>query len=707
MLRDLNLHPVYDSSEYDLVADLIVPLLANSVAYHRGVGFFTSSWLRLAAQGLAKLAENDGRAKLVMSPVIERRDWEAIQLGEKAKADDVVMRLLQRRVEDLRKSLEEDTLNTFAWLIADGLVDIQFAVSRNVEELGMYHDKVAYFVDGNDDAVAIHGSFNDSMQGTLNGEAFSVFRSWDQGQSPFVSQHKDRLMRLWNDQNAQFHVVALPEAIRSQIVSLRNTATRPYRLPAQPSAFVRGNDSLSIPVSLFDYQQAAIASWNVSGCRGIFEMATGTGKTYTALAAAVDKSKQLDQLACVILVPYLHLVSQWEEHCRRFGFAPVLCSGSHPGWQSRLRSAISDFKLGVPHICVLAVHNTAAGEEFSRMIRELAPETCLLVADEAHALGAQHMRAALHDVAGMRLGLTATPRRWYDEEGTAALLRYFGSVCYEFTLEQAIDRQFLVPYHYYPIAVTLDADEEESVACLTRRIAMLARQPERSLEEQEEMDRLFRERARVLASAKAKDDVVLAAMRRHMEDRRRAGKSVRDILVYCAPGRHRHVLKRVAELGLTCHEFVHDVTPRERTRLLREFGAGRLQALIAIKCLDEGVDVPSTQQAFFMASTTNPREFIQRRGRVLRRAAGKDSASIWDCVIVPSVNSSADVAGYLLRREMPRVAEFTAAAVNKYGARDVLRPYLDRYQMLHLADMKPWDVYREAHRVDGEPDAIE
>jgi superfamily II DNA or RNA helicase len=703
----MDLRPVYDSSEFDLVADLIVPLLSNAVAYHRGVGFFTSGWLRLAAEGLAKLVANDGRAKLIMSPVIEKQDWDAIQLGEKAKADDLIKQLLHRRVEDIRSSLETDTLNTFAWLLADGLVEIRFAIPRHSGDMGMYHDKVACFVDREGDAVAIHGSFNDSVQGSLNGEAFSVFRSWDPGQQPFVVQHQNRLAQLWDDRNAQFRAITMPEAVRSQIVSLRSTTTRPYVLPAHSSVVTPPAGGLRTPVSLYDYQTDALDAWKCSGRRGIFEMATGTGKTFTALAAAVDAAKELHCLACVILVPYLHLVSQWEEHCKRFGFSPVLCSGSHPGWAARLQSAIVDFKSGIGHLCVLAVHNTAAGDDFRRILRKLDPKTCLLVADEAHALGARHMRAALHDVAGMRLGLTATPRRWYDEEGTAALLEYFASVCYEFTLDQAIARQFLVPYDYHPLPVTLSEEEEQTVAVLTRRISMLSQRSERNRLEQDDLDRLLRDRARVLARAEGKDARILSAIRAYADQQQRAGHPVRDILVYCAPGNHKNVLKQVAELGLTCHEFVHDVSPRKRTELLQEFAAGRLQALIAIKCLDEGVDIPSTRQAFFMASTTNPREFIQRRGRVLRKADGKESAGIWDCAVVPSVRAAPDLAAYLLRREMPRVAEFTDAAKNKYDARSILRPTLDQHQMLQLFDMKPWDVYREAHRVDGESDAIE
>src|SRR5271157_1004837 len=196
MLRELNLVPVYDSAEYDLVRDLVVPLLQNAVLYQRGVGFFTSGWLRVAAQGLGKLVENGGIARIILSPIMQQADWEAFQLGEEAKHDLLLKQILEQNVENIAQSLENDTLNALAWMIADGILEFKFAVIREPFAGGDYHDKVGVFRDQQDNIVAIHGSFNDSIKGTLNGEAFSVFKSWEEGQQPFVEQHNKRLNEL-------------------------------------------------------------------------------------------------------------------------------------------------------------------------------------------------------------------------------------------------------------------------------------------------------------------------------------------------------------------------------------------------------------------------------------------------------------------------------------------------------------------------------
>jgi len=359
MLRDMQLLPVYDSAEHDLVRELQVPLLQNAMDYLRGVGFFTSGWLRIASRGVVSLAERGGRARIILSPTMEKGDWEALQLAEEARCDAELRILLERRVGDLRASLDADVLNALAWLIADGVIEMRFAVPRAAESMGNYHDKVAVFRDGSGDAVAIHGSLNDSVQGSMNGEAFSVFVSWTDGQRPYLQKHMERLEALWDGQNAQFRTCPLPDAIKEQIVHLRTTVCRPYSLPDAPDV----SGALTIgphrPVILHSYQEAAVVSWRDAGGNGVFEMATGTGKTVAALAAAVDKHRELGRLAVVVLVPYLHLLEQWERNCRAFGFSPILCSSSHGRWQIEVKARIQDLTLGATSsLCVVAVHAT-------------------------------------------------------------------------------------------------------------------------------------------------------------------------------------------------------------------------------------------------------------------------------------------------------------------------------------------------------------
>ena len=703
MLKDLDLLPVYDSSEHNLVRDLIVPLLEHSITYMRGVGFFTSGWLRIAARGLVSLAERGGHAEYVVSPILEKEDWEALQRGESAREDDILRRSLERNIGELASSLEHDTRDALAWLVADGMLEFRFAVPRTSGVTGDYHDKVGVFIDRQWDIVAIHGSFNDTVGGTLNGEAFSVFRSWDIGQRPFVQKHHERLLKLWQGGNAQFGTHSIPDAVRERFIRLRSSKERPYKLPLVGSARAMPRMP-QCPVPLRDFQAEAVCKWADSDCRGILEMATGTGKTITALAAASKRYSLLGRLALIVSVPYLHLVEQWARNCRQFGFLPVLCSGEHRNWHIEAKSVITDLRLrSLSHVCLLVVHNTSATPLFSEVAARVPSELCMFVADEAHALGAPKLQAGLLPGASMRMGLTATPHRWYDEAGTDALMQYFSGVAFEYPLEQAIGRH-LVPYEYHPIPVNLTEEEEAEFRQITDKVASLQGWARSDPQVQETIELLLIKRARLMAAAAEKLPALLDKLRSMMKQAQTSGRELRDVLIYCAPGTHAEVLKAVTGLGLRCHEFVHTVGLTDRERVLEQFAKGDLQVLVAIKCLDEGVDVPSTRTAFFLASTTNPKEFIQRRGRVLRLAEGKRRAVIFDFVVTPADSCPEETGQSILRREMPRFAEFAQAACNEFEARSKLHDILNRYGLLNLFDERPWDVYRKLVATKDMPD---
>ncbi len=702
MLRKLKLLSVYDSAEQDLVRDLQIPLLLNCNDYLRGVGFFTSGWLRIAAQGIVGLVENGGRARFIVSPILEEGDWKAFQLGHKAKIDEVLKKTLSKSVNDIQKSLQSDTRNTLAWMVADGILDFKFAVVRDKASFGDYHDKVGVFTDEMGDRVAIHGSFNDTFKGTLNGEAFSVFKSWANGQDHYVRMHLKRLLGLWNNINNQFAVYGIPETVREKFIRLRESKSPPYQ-HGEVNKWTLGAESTnkSQVIHLRPYQEEAIKTWEKAGCKGVFEMATGTGKTITSLAAAQKRNSILGRIALIIEVPYIHLLHQWKNNCKEFGFSPILCSGDHDNWHLDVKSKIGDFNLGVlQSICILVVHQTAATKRFMNSLTKLHPEKVMLIGDEIHRLGAPKLQGAMISKAQMRLGLSATPHRWFDEEGTASIFSFFGDTCFEYPLEKAIGR-FLVPYEYQPILVNLSESELYEYERLTSKISNLAKIPEKDDRAESDLKYLLLKRAQIITSATEKITHLLRQIRILTENAKCEGSELGHILVYCAPGSHKNILKLLSQQGLRCHEFVHDVSAVDRQKVLKQFGSGEIQVLVAIKCLDEGVDIPSTQIAFLLASTTNPREFVQRRGRVLRLAPGKEKAIIYDFIVVPSkkmIPLNRDIEAGMLKREMPRFAEFAGASLNEFQARSLVRDILDKYGLLCLMDEKPWEIYREIRK---------
>lgn len=694
MLKSLNLLPVYDSSEQSIMQDLVIPLLCETTEYWRGVGYFSSGWLKVAAQGLVGLIKNNGKAKIVCSPILSENDWSAIVNGTEETQLNMLSRCLESNLDQITAALENDTLNCLSWLIHDGYLEFRFAVIRNGWGNGDYHDKVAVFCDSEGSTVAIHGSFNDSIHGTINGEAFSVFQSWVGGQEKYVENHSLRLRKLWTNNNRQFKVFPTPDAIKEKIIRLRTSAEPPYSTSNKNIDYEHKElEATKEFKPLWPHQKEAITLWQEAGCRGILEMATGTGKTVTALSAFQKILATGEKLALVILVPYLHLVEQWRVECESFKIVVIECSSNNPGWPSISRSLITDFKTGVlKNICFIATHDTAATDRFSSVFMRLPAENAFLIADEVHGLGAAKRQGALLHIFRYRLGLSATPDRWFDDEGTSYLKSFFNGVCFSYPLAKAIGKS-LVPYIYKPILVHLNYEELKSYEALTTKISYLSANKSNSNFEQIKI--LLRQRAQIIASASDKKRILSILLKERLA---KIGRDFKHTLVYCAPGTHKTILEEVSSLGLICHEFVHTVGLNERQSILKRFDCGDYQAIIAVKCLDEGVDIPATRTAYILASSTNPREFVQRRGRILRKAENKIIAEIYDFLVFPSPETfmlKRDVDKGMIRREMPRFSEFAEAAENTYDARNTVFDVLNNYGLVHLLDKKPWDVYQE------------
>lgn len=432
------------------------------------------------------------------------------------------------------------------------------------------------------------------------------------------------------------------------------------------------------------YQRDAVTAWLESNGRGIFNMATGTGKTITSLLAVDALRSTLDEsFALVIAVPYQHLVDQWAEEVKAFGANPVLAYESRAQWQERFEGELAEFRLGSRDLpVVVTTHKTVSSDPFQRMIRRVSRSPMMLIADEMHHMGAPHLREGLSDHIDFRLGLSATPQRFYDDEGTEHLLQYFNDIVYEYGLQEAIANGALCEYYYIPHIVELTLDEAETFTQLTKEIARLAGQAEGSLGDADLQDnerlkhKLFR-RARLVGTAENK----LARLSDLLEQE----TEILHTLVYCGDGSvtnqisgraKRHVDAAVDQLrtkvGIKAERFTADETQSERQRLLNNFEERKIQALVAIRCLDEGVDIPATKTAYMLASSSNPRQFIQRRGRILRNHPGKQYAVIHDFIVMPPPNlgfikeeeEAFSIERQLVKKELDRVNLFAEAARN-------------------------------------------
>jgi len=438
---------------------------------------------------------------------------------------------------------------------------------------------------------------------------------------------------------------------------------------------------------LRDYQNTAIENFENHDRKGIFDMATGTGKTITSMSAADRHFRETGKQFLVIIVPFLHLIDQWGRELEKIGinyYLPI--ANSKKSWNEKLEKIIWEYNCDFrKRIVVVGSYKSMATSDFQDMLTRISGNR-FLIADECHYLGSPSSRKNNFSYFECRLGLSATPKRWWDEEGTQSIEKLFGTTVYSFSMEQAIEQRILTPYEYCPIIVDMTEEESEEYQRLTLRITQLMNERRDTKDQDELLQRLILKRSKIIKNAHGK----LKALTDHLINK----KNLSQTLIYCGEGQVEVLVKLIANMGVRVHRFNAQVPMHERDSLLQQFSSGEIEVLVAIKCLDEGVDVPSTKNAYFLASTSNPREFIQRRGRVLRRFEGKQIAFIYDFIVLPQkTNNASKIFKSIATKELPRFAEFSKFARNQYSARELLIPFLEEYNLTHLMDVLPWELY--------------
>ena len=560
---------------------------------------------------------------------------------------------------------------------------------------------------------------------SINYETIDVFRSWgDQNETDRVRLKENAFFSIWNDSEPNIKVLEFPSISQALIDKYRRSPPNfdldKEQFPSKDSkirTLKDGNIEIvtraigpRIPenISLHDYQKEAIASWVGENYHGIFDMATGTGKTFTGLGAISKLSEDLnDKLAVVIVCPYQHLVEQWVEDIVRFNMKPIIGYSSSPqkDWKQRLSKAVRDQKIRVDKsfFCFVCTNATFTNSYVQEQISKIHSPV-LLVVDEAHNFGAASYARLLDDRFTYRLALSATLERHRDEEGTALLYAFFGKKCIEYSLDRAIEEDKLTPYKYYPVVVHLNDDEltaYEQLSYEMSKCVIKGKNGKYKLNKHGEI--LALKRARIVAGASEKLDALREEIRPYIHDN--------NILVYCGATnvldenadytssdtgdiRQIEAVTRILgnEFGMDVAQFTSRENMETRAAIKEQFQRGdRLQAIVAIKCLDEGVNIPGIRTAFILASTTNPKEYIQRRGRVLRKAQNKPYAVIYDFVTLPrpldSVSSLTTEQAQrdltLVKNELARIKEFGRLSQNSMDANNLIWDIQEAY---HITD---------------------
>ena len=711
-LQEVTIKQSYRTSTDKIPTDFYIPLLSRSVLYKRAVGFFSSSILSKISIGISELANNGGTIQIVASPKLSDKDIEAIRKGYEIR-EKVLRDAVLREMTEPKTLFEQRCLNQLANLIADGILDIKIAFTEKDSGIGMYHEKMGIISDREGNTIAFSGSMNESLAAvSLNYESIDVFCSWKSDeQRERVEDKKAAFSAIWNNNEPDITVLNFPELTDEIIQRYRREKIEHYdeleEDPLTPLEKKRFGAVIPTNITLHQYQLDAIDEWEQNDFRGIFDMATGTGKTYTGLGALARLCDKLqDKLAAIIVCPYQHLVEQWVEDIESFDVKPIIgySASSQKDWLKRLETAILNHKLkvkGREFFCFVCTNATFATKKVQTLLKKIRGNTLLLV-DEAHNFGAKRLSGLMTEKYNFRLALSATIDRHNDEEGTKRLFDFFGKKCIEYTLDRAIEERKLTRYKYYPIITTLNDDEMAVYSELTYEMSkclIKGKNGKYYLSEKGKM--LALKRARLVAGIADKIDKLMEVIAPYANDK--------HILVYCgattilredqdssdtSDDDIRQIDAVTNLLGNTLNMRVSQFTSKEdiveRERLKVEFANGNnLQTLIAIKCLDEGVNIPAIKTAFILASTTNPKEYIQRRGRVLRLAADKEYAIIYDFLALPRpldqvpslTEDQVRRELTLVKNELTRAKEFSRIAMNMAEAEQVIDSIKEAYSI--------------------------
>jgi superfamily II DNA or RNA helicase len=656
-LRDINWKHRYTSSTDNLVAAFYAPALGASCSYDRASGFFRSTVFLLAGGAVSGFALRGGTARILCSPNLSSSDIGAIKAGVQAAeaAEEAVLRELTETLEDQDA---QGPLKVLSALLGLGALEIRFALRNS----GMFHDKLGIFSDQSGDRLSFSGSINETLSGwSRNHEAFEVFPSWTRD-SDRVDEHVEFFENAWQGDADGVEVFSAPEALVNKILEVG---------PPDPEQFLKAHEAKASSreavgadpaesktpqqPALFEHQIEGMRSWLDADSRGVLKHATGSGKTMTGLRIAEQWLR--DGGSVLILVPSRLLLDQWDSE---IGLIladldpPVLLAGGrYHRW--RKNGLLEIFTGGSEDRCItVATMQTAASPLFLKGVS--GGEHLLLIADEVHRMGSHQNRSLMSIEAGGRLGLSATPERYRDQEGTDEIFEYFGEILDpEFGIEDAIKAGRLTPYEYFVHVVSMSEEEAEDWEAITKEIGQIVARYEGKIPSPIPNVLKFAliNRARIAKNAKSKAPKAASIVTG-------AYKSGQHWLVYC-DNRHQvaEVREHLKQAGVGSYEY-HSAMQGDREETIDRFERDG-GVIVAIRCLDEGVDIPAISHAVILASSQNPREFIQRRGRVLRKAPNKHKAVIHDLLVKPPSPDSGDA---LATAELSRAIEFAQFALN-------------------------------------------
>ena len=673
MLRDFEFLSSYNKLDNDVAQEFYVPCMANSCKYDRISGYFGSTIYIIAWDALKKFIANGGKMRVICSPYLSEEDMLAIEEGHSAVNDMIILEALKKETEELLQSpYLSKPARLLTCLIANGIIELKIAIittncAPTVKQL--YHDKAGIFLDSMGDRVGFRGSFNETFKGLSNDgniESADVFQSWDGGKDlERLDTIETCFNYLWDGHYSNISLYSLPSEFKD-LISKESSGYSWEELLEEVKISCNATSKWApskknSTITLKPHQVEALERWEKQGYQGIYQGCTGCGKTIIAISAI---RKMLDkQKTVIVLVPAKELLYHWEREIRRVisdvdNLQILLCGDGNNSWKQA--SVLHDWTSHSKslHKIVIAIMDTASSDEFLEKINQ--GNHIFVVADEVHRMGSNRRRNFFAVEAGAHFGVSATPERYGDPSGTEAIITYFGEILKPpYTLGDAIRDKVLTPYFYYPESVSLTEEEQEEWDNLSRDISKryAINKNKKILTADNYLNMLMIQRARIIKKAHNKIKKAVEIIKKNYKDGQKW-------LIYCEDTDQLYkVFSEISKHGIDTYVYYSNMQgdPEETLKYFAANGG----VLVSIKCLDEGVDIPSTTHALILASSKNPREFIQRRGRILRLYENKHFSTLYDVIGVPNTATVLeDKSLSIVAAELSRAIEFGKNAKN-------------------------------------------
>lgn len=652
--REIKFKIFYDSNYDDIVSNFFELVLKEAKLYKLVFSYYDFSNLQLLARGLSSLFWSGGEARFIIFILVSNEDYDQIIQSKKDPFEK--FKKTFPTIDQLRDMMKEKNFEALGKLLSADRIKIKFALSKK----GIFNMNYGIIKDQYGNSIAFVNSLNET--GSVlesNREQFNVFKSWDYSQVEYIKSYEQNFDKYWSGTDLEDTIIYdMPSELYNLLIDAYYSCSKQI------------NENKIEGLQLRDYQIKAIDFWISNGYVGLIEMATGTGKTIVAINCVKKLKENLNGDICIVIATPTKLISQqwkkvWYEN---FKESPFIIDSEKSNTKDLLYNYTSFVKKSK---VIIGTYEYISSDYFVNEIMPMLKGEKLLIADEVHWLGAHKYSFIMQQGYKYRLGLSATPQRMFDEQGTELLMKFFNNKVFSYTLSQAIAEGYLSEYQYYPYFCPLSEEEIDLYEKLTKKFLInlendIINYILNNDEIPKSVENILFMRAKIVKKAHCK----IPLLQNILENLKKNGK-LKFLIVYFEDYEQIGQAKNILNNLMVKYQIISvRSNSNERRQAIKLLSEGKIDCILAMKVLDEGLDIPFAEREIIISSSSNPRQYIQRAGRILRKSEHKKIAEIYDIIIYADLEKISfelnQIEKNVISNEIKRAMYFCNSARNKY-----------------------------------------